>query len=274
MSLSAHLRATAVRPAAVAGTFYPGNAVQLARDVDSLLAAAHAQRCRPKALVAPHAGYVYSGPIAATAYATVAAMRPRPTKVVLLGPSHHVGFHGLALPGVEALATPLGIIPVDVALAEKVRRFSFVGESPLAHKREHSLEVQLPFLQRALEDFTVLPLVVGQVDPAEVAQVLDAVWGGDETLIVVSSDLSHYLPFDEARSVDAHTAQCISALDERAVDPETACGCHPLRGLLVAAREHHLKVEQLDLRNSGETAGDRARVVGYGAFAFTPEAVA
>lgn len=264
----------AVRPAAVAGAFYPGNAIQLARDVDCLLAEAHPPVVRPKALIAPHAGYVYSGPIAASAYAVVAAMRPLPTRVVLLGPSHHVGFKGLALPGARALATPLGLVPVDQELVERVRRFPFVGESQLAHKREHSLEVQLPFLQRALGAFTVLPLVVGHAAPQDVARVLDAVWGGEETLIVVSSDLSHYLSFDEARVLDAFTAQRINALDGTQLVSELACGAEPLRGLLVAAREHHLAVRQLDLRNSGETAGDRLRVVGYGAFAFSPDEVA
>jgi hypothetical protein len=264
---------SAVRPAAVAGAFYPGNAIQLARDVDALLAQVHPLAGRPKALIAPHAGYVYSGPIAASAYAVVAAMRPKPTKVVLLGPSHHVGFKGLALPGVEALATPLGLVPVDQGLVELVRRFPFVGESQLAHKREHSLEVQLPFLQRALDAFTVLPLMVGHAAPSEVARVLDAVWGGDETLIVVSSDLSHYLSYDEARAIDAHTAECIGSLDEAHLASEQACGAEPVRGLLVAARQHRLSATVLDLRNSGETAGTRDRVVGYGAFAFTASEV-
>ena len=168
-----------------------------------------------------------------------------------------------------ALATPLGLIDVDQALADKVRQFPFVGSSPLAHKREHSLEVQLPFLQRALGSFTVLPLVVGHAAPEDVAAVLEAVWGGPETLIVVSSDLSHYLPFEDARAIDAHTAQSIGALDGSALASDQACGAGPVRGLLVAAREHHLTARVLDLRNSGETAGDRQRVVGYGAFAFS-----
>ncbi len=259
-----------VRRAAVAGAFYPGDAAQLAHDVDALLAHAVPHQVRPKALIVPHAGYIYSGPIAASAYAAVAAMQPRPTRVVLLGPSHHVGFKGLALPGVDALETPLGVIEVDAALVERVRLFPFVGESQLAHRREHSLEVQLPFLQRALGTFTVLPLVVGLAGPKEVARVLDAVWGGPETLIVVSSDLSHYLPFEQARAVDAHTAERIGALDGTELASEQACGSEPVRGLLVAAREHHLTAQLLDLRNSGETAGDRVRVVGYGAFAFSP----
>ncbi len=259
----------AVRPAAVAGAFYPGNALQLAQQVDSLLAHAEDPHVRPKALIVPHAGYLYSGPIAATAYAAVAAMDPKPTKVVLLGPSHHVGFKGLALPGVNALATPLGLVEVDRELVEKLSQFPFVGQSPLAHKREHSLEVQLPFLQRVLGNFTVLPLVVGQAQPKDVASVLEALWGGTETLIVVSSDLSHYLPFEEARAIDAHTAERIGALDGAALAADQACGAGPVRGLLMAAREHSLAVRTLDLRNSGETAGNRERVVGYGAFAFS-----
>ena len=262
--------ACAVRPAAVAGAFYAGTALQLAQQVDSLLAHARDPHLRPKALIVPHAGYTYSGPIAASAYAAVAAMNPKPTKVVLLGPSHHVGFEGLALPGVDALATPLGLIELDQGLVKRMRRFPFVGESPLAHKREHSLEVQLPFLQRALGHFTVLPLVVGHASAADVAAVLEAVWGGDETLIVVSSDLSHSLTCEQARTVDACTASCINSLDGERLGSEAACGAEPVRGLLVAARTHRLSVRVLDLRNSGETAGDRLRVVGYGAFAFTP----
>ncbi len=261
--------AHAVRPAAVAGTFYPRQPEALASAVDSFLVHARTLAVRPKALIVPHAGYVYSGPIAASAYAVVAAMNPKPTKVVLLGPAHHLGFRGLALPDADALATPLGLVPVDQDLAEKVRAFPFVQESALAHEREHSLEVQLPFLQRALGTFTVLPLLVGRASPADIAAVLDAVWGGDETLILVSSDLSHYLPFDEARELDAHTALNIAALDDTALAADQACGAQPVRGLLVAAREHGLEVHLLDLRNSGETAGDRDRVVGYGAFAFT-----
>ena len=262
----------AVRPAAVAGAFYPGNALQLAQQVDALLAHAEDPHVRPKALIVPHAGYIYSGPVAATAYAAVAAMDPKPTKVVLLGPSHHVGFAGLALPGVTALATPLGLVEVDQGLVEAVQQFPFVGQSALAHKREHSLEVQLPFLQRALGTFTVLPLVVGHAKARDVAAVLSAVWGGEETLIVVSSDLSHYLSFEEARAIDAQTAERIGALDETALAAEQACGAEPVRGLLVAAREHSLAVRVLDLRNSGETAGNRQRVVGYGAFAFSAAA--
>lgn len=262
-----------VRPPAVAGAFYPGEADQLASEIDELLAAAKPSSVRPKALIVPHAGYVYSGPVAASAYAALRNLQVKPTKVVLLGPAHHVGFHGLALPSVDALRTPLGVVAVDKDLEFKVRAFPFVTDSQRAHEREHSLEVQLPFLQRVLGDFTVLPLCVGRASPHEVEQVLNAVWGGDETIIVVSSDLSHYLPYDEARSIDAETARRIAALDEGDIDGEQACGVYPLSGLLVSARDHGLHVQQLDLRNSGDTAGDKSRVVGYGAFALTREGV-
>ncbi len=260
-----------VRPPAVAGAFYPGDAGELIRDVDGMLAGAKRSTVRPKALVVPHAGYVYSGPIAASAYASLENLDPKPTKVVLLGPAHHVGLHGLALPGVDGLRTPLGVVSVDRELEFLALKFPFVVESHPAHDREHSLEVQLPFLQRVLgPDFTVLPLCVGHASPHEVEQLLNAVWGGDETLIVVSSDLSHYLPYEEAQNLDATTARRIVALDELGLEDDQACGSHPLRGLLLAARAHGLKVQQLDLRNSGDTAGDKGRVVGYGAFALVP----
>lgn len=258
------------RPAAVAGTFYPASASALTQALDALLAGASAPALAPKALVVPHAGYVYSGPIAATAYATLKNLRPLPTKVVLLGPTHHVGIHGLALPAVDALSTPLGEVEIDQPLEFAVRKFGFVTDSARAHEKEHSLEVQLPFLQRVLPKFTVLPLAVGHATPSEVEQVLNTVWGGPETLIVVSTDLSHFLPYDEARAHDAGTAARILSFELEGLDGERACGVYPLRGLLLAAEGHGLVAHQLDLRNSGDTAGDRARVVGYGAFAFCP----
>lgn len=263
-----------VRPPAVAGAFYPADAEKLARQVDALLAEATRRPLKPKALVAPHAGYVYSGPIAASAYALLQNLSPRPTRVVLLGPAHTVGFHGVALPAVDALRTPLGTVPVDGELEFKALQFPFVVDEARAHEREHSLEVHLPFLQRALGDFTVLPLCVGRVTPEDVADLLEAVWGGPETLIVVSTDLSHYLPWDEAKALDAKTAESILALDGDALDGEVACGAHPLAGLLLAARRKRLEPTLLDLRSSGDTAGDKARVVGYAAFAFTPGAEA
>lgn len=261
-----------VRPPAVAGAFYPGARARLADEVDRLLERAPAPEGRaPKALVVPHAGYVYSGPIAASAYARLLGTGSRPTRVVLLGPSHFVGFHGLALPEAEALATPLGIVPLDARDIEAARAHPRVLAAEAPHRREHSLEVQLPFLQRLLSDFTLVPLAVGRASIDEVADILDTLWGGPETLILLSTDLSHYLSYDAAREVDGETARRILALDPAGLADEQACGAVGLRGLLEVARRRGMRAEQLDLRNSGDTAGDRSRVVGYGAFAFHEE---
>jgi AmmeMemoRadiSam system protein B len=258
---------SAVRPAAVAGTFYPGNAAKLAYDLDHLLAQARRTPGPvPKAVIVPHAGYIYSGPIAATAYQRIAAGRDRIRRVVLLGPAHRVPVRGLALPGVEAFATPLGLVPVDGAAVASLRDLPQVVESAPAHAWEHSLEVQLPFLQKVLDDFTLVPLVVGDATAEEVAEVLERLWGGPETLIVISSDLSHYLPYELAQRIDTETAKRILALSS--VTHEQACGGTPVNGLLLAARRHGLRPELLDLRNSGDTAGDPDHVVGYAAFAF------
>jgi len=259
-----------VRPPAVAGMFYPAAAPELARDVGVLLADAEsAARGKPvpKAIIAPHAGYIYSGPIAATVYARLAPVRGKVTRVVLLGPVHRVPVRGLALPGAAVLATPLGNIDIDAAAVATLSALPQVTVSPAAHALEHSLEVHLPFLQTVLERFSVVPLAVGDATADEVAQVLDAVWGGAETLIVVSSDLSHYLSYNEAQAIDRATAQAI--LDLRTdISHEQACGGTPVNGLVLTARRRGLTPQLLDLRNSGDTAGDRKRVVGYGAFAF------
>ncbi len=265
-----------IRPPAVAGLFYTADPAQLAREVDAMLAEATPPEPepglaeRPKALIAPHAGHVYSGPIAATAYKTIADAADI-RRVVLLGPVHRVPVYGLALPDAEGFATPLGVIPLDVEAMDAIRALQQVVTSDPAHALEHSLEVHLPFLQRALGDFTLLPLAVGDAAPEDVAQVLEAVWGGDETLLVMSSDLSHYLPYEQARAVDAATAEQILALGPP-LRHEQACGATPINGLLVAAPRHGLRPRLLDLRNSGDTAGDRDRVVGYGAFAFVEAA--
>ena len=261
----------ATRPAAVAGMFYPASAAELSRQVDELLAAvAGRERApAPKALIAPHAGYVYSGPIAASAYAQVRSQRGLIRRVVLLGPVHRVPVRGLALPGVQRFATPLGEVPVDAEAVDALRDLPQVVESPAAHATEHSLEVHLPFLQRVLGEFSLLPLAVGDATAEEVAEVLDRLWGGEETLIVVSSDLSHYLPYDAARRIDRDTVDHLLSLDV-AIDHERACGATPIGGLLLAARRRGLRAELIDLRNSGDTAGDRRRVVGYAAVAFRP----
>jgi AmmeMemoRadiSam system protein B len=259
------------RPAAVAGLFYPADATQLTKLVTTLLenAAPKSAAPPPKALIAPHAGYIYSGPIAASAYAPLKAAADRIKRVILLGPVHRVPVRGLALPGSESFATPLGIVPVDIQAVAAIRHLPQVVTSARAHAEEHSLEVHLPFLQRILKDFTLLPLAVGDATAEEVAEVLNLLWGGPETLIVISSDLSHYLPYALARVMDADTSAAITALTQRPIHHEQACGGTPINGLLLAARQHGLQPRLLDLRNSGDTAGDRDRVVGYGAFAFT-----
>jgi hypothetical protein len=222
----------------------------------------------PKALIVPHAGYIYSGTTAAQAYAQLATVRQSIRRVVLLGPVHRVPVRGLALPGADYFASPLGQIEIDQDAVAVIRSLRQVVISPAAHAQEHSLEVQLPFLQLALDNFKLLPLAVGDATPAEVAQVLDVLWGGDETLVVISSDLSHFLPYATAQTVDSETVQDIMQL-EPILNHQQACGATPVNGLLLAARRHHLQPHLLGLCNSGDTAGDKGRVVGYAALAFT-----
>lgn len=259
-----------VRPPAVAGTFYPAATGELARNVAALLAGA-ADEARgkpaPKAIIAPHAGYIYSGPIAAAVYARLAPARATITRIVLLGPVHRVPLRGLALPEAQVLATPLGNIAVDAAAVDALKHLPQVTVSAAAHAQEHSLEVHLPFLQISLDNFSVIPLAVGDATADEVAQVLDRLWGGAETLIVISSDLSHYLNYADAQATDRITAQAILDLSAD-ISHAQACGGTPVNGLLQTARKRGLAPQLLDLRNSGDTAGDRNRVVGYGAFAF------
>jgi AmmeMemoRadiSam system protein B len=263
---------TTTRQPAVAGMFYPAGARELARDVGAFLAQTKVAPARaPKALIAPHAGYIYSGAIAATAYAQLQSVRSQIRRVVLLGPVHRVPVRGLALPGADVLATPLGEIKVDQEAVQRISRLPQVTVSASAHALEHSLEVHLPFLQAVLEDFSLVPLAVGDASAEEVAEVLDLLWGGPETLIVVSSDLSHYLSYNDARAIDGATAQAI--LDLRSdISHEQACGGTPVNGLTLVARRRGLKPQLLDVRNSGDTAGDRTRVVGYGSFAFFEDA--
>ncbi len=260
-----------ILPAAVAGTFYPAHRTELRSAVAELCRLAQAESegsPAPKALIVPHAGYRYSGGVAAAAYACLSPVRDRITRVVLLGPVHRVAVRGLALPGVDTISTPLGAIPLDREAVEALADLPQVVTSPAAHAGEHSLEVQLPFLQVILADgFRLVPLAVGDASAAEVSEVLDRLWGGPETLIVVSSDLSHYLPYAIAVREDRATADDILALQPD-IDHAHACGATPVNGLLMTARVRGLHAELLDLRNSGDTAGDRSRVVGYASFAF------
>jgi AmmeMemoRadiSam system protein B len=269
-----------VRPPAVAGSFYPQDPRALRSMVVDCLAQARDSRdlrqtaaqperrpaSRPKAVIAPHAGYIYSGPIAGSAYGAVSDALEGIERVVLIGPSHFVPFAGLALPRAEAFQTPLGLVPVDGEARRELLGASHVVTGDAPHAREHSLEVQLPFLQVLLGEVPVLPIASGEATAPQVAAALERVWGGDETLIIVSSDLSHYLDYATARAVDTATAESILACSAE-LDAEQACGYAPVNGLLYAARRRHLKVRLLDLRNSGDTQPDRSRVVGYGAFA-------
>ena len=259
-----------IRPPVVAGLFYPAEPERLAHNVRHLLDGVRPLGLTPKALIVPHAGYIYSGAIAATAYAALIPIAARIRRVVLLGPAHRVAVHGLALPGMDAFDTPLGRVMLDTVATGSLSHLAQVSVSTQAHALEHSLEVQLPFLQSILTDFRLVPLAVGMASAQEVAEVLETLWGGDETLIVISSDLSHYLPYATAQRVDQQTVQSILKL-RQPIAHDHACGGTPISGLIIAAQKHHLAPHLLDLRNSGDTAGSRDAVVGYAAFAFTEE---
>lgn len=262
---------TAIREPAVAGLFYPGGSDELGRTVRTLLdeaaVEAGAASRAPKAVIAPHAGYIYSGPVAARAYTRLAPYRERYSRVVLLGPCHRVPVRGFALPDASTFRTPLGDVPLDTdAIADVLTDDVVIADR--AHAFEHCLEVHLPFLQTVLGEFSLVPIVVGHVQPERVADLLEQLWGGPETLIVISSDLSHYLAYDDAQRFDAETCRAITELDWQNIDHDHACGATPVTGLLIAAERRGLSVETLDLRNSGDTSGDRGAVVGYGAWEF------
>jgi AmmeMemoRadiSam system protein B len=254
------------RRAAVAGMFYPADAATLGRAVSRLLAEAPAGAGGAKAIIAPHAGYPYSGPTAACAYRLLDGREAQIRRVVLLGPAHRVYLEGMALPSADAFTTPLGDVPIDADGVRQALAMPGTQISDEAHAAEHSLEVHLPFLQTVLDDFRLLPVVVGRCSAQEVGSLLEALWGGDETLIVVSSDLSHYHGYADAREIDSNTTARIEAR-ETTLRGDEACGAHALNGLLLVARSRGLAVRTLDVRNSGDTAGDRQRVVGYGAYA-------
>jgi AmmeMemoRadiSam system protein B/AmmeMemoRadiSam system protein A len=266
--------ATATRPPAVAGSFYPGDPASLRDDLTACLAVQPAPTPAGllKAIIVPHAGYVYSGSTAGKAYALLAPLAGRIRRVVLLGPCHRVAVQGLAAPTVQAFATPLGSIPLDRAALDALADLPQVVASDAAHAQEHSLEVQLPFLQTVLGEFTLVPLAVGRTGAAEVAQVIARLWGGPETLIVISSDLSHFHGYAEAQKIDHATADHILAL-EQLTSFEQACGALPINGMIAVARQRGLRIERIAQCNSGDTAGDKTRVVGYASFAlYEPDA--
>lgn len=257
-----------VKRPVVAGLFYPDSARELKDTLATLMREADGSAGeRPHAIIAPHAGYQYSGPIAASAYATLAPWADQYHRVVVLAPSHRVGFRGIATSNAEFFRTPLGDIPVDREAMHELRTLTGVLLLEEAFAQEHALEVQLPFLQAVLKEFELVPLVVGEADSEDVSLVIERLYAPD-TLIVVSSDLSHFLDYDSCRERDLATSALIEGMQEEGIGPYEACGAFPVCGLLKSARRHGWRVRTLDLRNSGDTVGDKARVVGYGAYEF------
>ncbi len=255
-----------IRQPAVADMFYPAEPAALRTMVQGYLREATPPTTIPKAIIAPHAGYIYSGAVAATAYASLTPMRHSITRVILLGPSHRVHLRGMGVSSADHFATPLGLISIDRTTTDALLALPQVQVNDGAHLMEHSLEVHLPFLQLVLDKFSLVPLVVGDCTPGEVDEVLARMWGGEETLIVISSDLSHYHDYQTARRLDQHTSQSIEQLAYEKIGYDDACGRIPVNGLLHLARRLGLHAETVDLRNSGDTAGPRDRVVGYGAY--------
>ncbi len=260
---------TKIRPAVMAGQFYPAEPAQLAEQIDNLLKQVHSTAISHiKAIISPHAGFIYSGPVAASAYQNLRHQSDQIQRVVLLGPSHRVSFHGVATLSANEYQMPFGKIKIDHEAINLIKALPQVQQLDEAHQFEHSLEVQLPFLQTILDDFTLVPLVVGDCPANQVAEVLDLLWGGEETLVVISSDLSHFHDIETARKLDQKTSDAIVNLAPEKIQHDDACGRNPVNGLLVAAKSHNLKPDLIDLRNSGDTAGSADRVVGYGAFLF------
>ena len=257
-----------VKAPVVAGLFYPGTKQALSTTLQALMRDADsAAKARPQALIVPHAGYQYSGPIAASAYAVLRPWADEIRRVVVLAPSHRVAFSGIATSSAWAFATPLGEIPVDRAAVERLADLPGVQPLDEAFAQEHALEVQLPFLQTVLAQFSLVPLIVGDADSDDVSRVIETLYTPD-TLVVVSSDLSHYLDYRSCQQRDRATSALIEAMQGEQIGPYDACGAYPIRGLLLTARHLGWQVHTLDLRNSGDTAGDRSRVVGYGAYEF------
>lgn len=258
-----------IRPPAVAGQFYPRDERVLRTQLAEMLSTAvgFERPGAPKAIIVPHAGYMYSGPVAASAYALLAPLRDTIRRVVMLGPTHRMAVPGFALPAAQAFATPLGEVPLARAawLTLQTRDDLIVNDRP--HALEHCLEVQLPFLQVVLERFEIVPVLVGNASAQATANLIESLWGGPETLILISSDLSHYLTYREAQATDRAAVEQILEL-RPGLDHQQACGATPINGLLLATRNHPLQAHLLDLRNSGDTAGDRSEVVGYTSIAF------
>lgn len=266
-----------IKRPAVAGKFYPGDAKALRQMLAELFAAA-AKRVAPintcpKAIIAPHAGYIYSGATAAAGYQVLTAFADRIKHVTLLGPAHYIPVLGLACSSSDFFETPLGKLVVRPSLRSQILNLPQVKTNDSAFEKEHSLEVHLPFLQTVLNNFTILPLLVGRAEPAEIAEVIEACWGDEHSLIVISSDLSHYLSYEQAQMIDQQTSAAIVSLQVDNIDRHQACGRSPIKGLLTAAQHHNLYVKVIEQCNSGDTAGDKSRVVGYASYHFYPTVV-
>lgn len=267
-----------VRPAAVAGSFYPADPVRLREMVRGYLETGTelvetvtelVEVSTPKAIIAPHAGYVYSGPIAGSAYVHVAPLAGQIERVVMLSPSHTMAINELATTSAHTFQTPLGDVAIDRGAIKQALSLPQVQVLDAAHVREHGIEVHLPFLQEILGNFSLVPFVVGLTSPEDVQEVIETLWGGAETLIVISSDLSHFLNYKEAQQLDGATGAAIERLQPDAIQRDGACGRRPIQGLLLSAKQRNMSVVTLDLRNSGDTAGSKDRVVGYGAWVFS-----
>jgi len=258
------------RQPAVAGMFYPDNPAELAEAVKHYLDSTHKSHGIPKAMIVPHAGYVYSGPVAGSAYASLRPIRDKISTVVLLGPSHRVPVIGLATSSARHFITPLGAVELDQEAIAGILQYPQIHNMNEAHALEHSLEVQIPFLQQVLDNFKLIPIVVGDASASDVSMILEKLWGDEETLIVISSDLSHYHDYKTAQKMDMRTSQAIEAMDANTIQYEDACGRNPVNGLLQLAKQRNMQVETIDRRNSGDTAGSKDQVVGYGAYLFYP----
>jgi len=268
-----------IRHPAVASMFYPGKPADLLNSVRKYLSDADAEQSTVKfkndensvrALIVPHAGYIYSGKIAASAYQLLQRNKYHFKRVLLLGPAHRLCLQGAAFPNEEVFETPLGSIILDKTRMKKLAaEFSWISFNEKAHAEEHSLEVQLPFLQETIADFELLPLVVGEMDSLQIAEMIQQFSTDLETLIVISTDLSHFHNYQTAYEKDALTANAIELLEPQKISSEDACGVYPLRGALVAALQNKWKIHRMGLCNSGDTTGDYGRVVGYGAWALT-----
>jgi len=258
------------RPTAVAGLFYPDSAKELKNKVEGLLAAcssnSYSSTKAIKAIITPHAGYDYSGAIAASVYANLNKCQPNIDVVFLIGPAHRVAYDGIAIPTMEEFSSPLGRIRLNKKILRHLLNFSFVHESNLAHKEEHSLEVQLPFLQISLNQFELVPLLIGDCSPDKVNELIESIWDTANSLIVISSDLSHFHDYKTAQKMDQETSNAIEHLDHTRIDYDHACGKTGIQAILISAKKHELNARTIDLRNSGDTFGSKDRVVGYGAY--------